>query len=294
MNLSPYSGGIMSSVKNLSDPAVESPSGNQRSAWGMQAPGMVKSRPVRDQVSDEEWQLRVNLAAAYRMMDVYGMTDMIYNHITARVPDAPDQFLINAYGFHYSEVTASNLHKINQEGEFTLRANTHYGINFPGFVIHGAIHLDRPDIHCVIHSHTRAGIAVSAMEGGLLPLSLLSMRFHGHLGYHDCEGVVVNMEERKTLVRDLGPHNAMILRNHGLLACGPSIAEAFNTHYMLEQACKIQVDAMGSGARLVVPPERVVAETARQFEPSVRRAYGVMEWEAMLRLLERRDPSYKD
>ena len=278
----------------LSDPSAPPAAGNNRSTWGMQAPALVASRPVRDQVSDAEWQTRVDLAAAYRLMDVYGMTDMIYNHITARVPDAPGEFLINAYGFHYSEITASNLHKIDHEGNFTLRADTHYGINFPGFVIHGAVHQARPDVHCVIHSHTRAGVAVSAMAGGLLPLSLLSMRFHGHLGYHDCEGVVVDLDERKTLVRDLGGHDAMILRNHGLLACGASIAEAFNTHYMLEQACKIQVDVMGGGATPVLPPESVVAETARQFEPGVRRAYGVMEWEALRRLLDRHDASYQD
>lgn len=283
---------------STTESAVEIPVANvamtSRSVMGMQAPGVIQPRSVRDQVSDEEWQTRVDLAAAYRLMVRYGMTDMIYNHITARLPDNTEEFLINAYGLHYSEVNASNLHRINHEGEITLRGNSHYGINFPGFVIHGAVHLARPDVNCVVHSHSRAGIAVSAMKAGLLPLSLLGMRFSGHIGYHDCEGIVVNMDERETLVRDLGTHNAMMLRNHGVLVCGPTIAEAFNSHYMLEQACKIQVDAMSAGTELVMPPPEVVSQTARMFEPGVRRAFGVMEWEAMLRLLDRDDPSFRE
>ena len=265
-----------------------------RSVMGAQAPGVIQSRPVRDQVSPEEWQMRVDLAAAYRLMVRFGMTDMIYNHITARAPDRPDEFLINAYGLHYAEVTASNLHRINHEGEITQRGNTHYGVNFPGFVIHGAIHAARPDVNCVVHSHTRAGIAVGAMKVGLLPLCLFAMRFTGHIGYHDCEGIVVNMDERESLVRDLGPHNVMMLRNHGVLACAPTIAEAFNTHYMLEQACKIQVDAMVSGTELVLPKAGVPEQAAHMFEPGVRRAFGVLEWEALLRILDKEEPSYRD
>lgn len=280
------------------DAVVEKPAAQvamkSRSVLGMQAPGVIPSRPIRDQVSNAEWQTRVDLAAAYRLMVRYGMTDMIYNHITARVPDKPQEFLINAYGLHYSEVNASNLHRINHEGEITLRGNSHYGINFPGFVIHGAVHQGRTDVNCIVHSHTRSGVAVSAMKVGLLPLSLFGMRFSGNIGYHDCEGTVVKMDERDTLVRDLGKHNVLMLRNHGLLVCGPSVAEAFNSHYMMEQACKIQVEAMCSGAELVMPPPEIVAETAYLFEPNVRRAFGVMEWEAMLRLLDREDPSFRD
>jgi ribulose-5-phosphate 4-epimerase/fuculose-1-phosphate aldolase len=267
---------------------------SSHSVRGVQEEGSVPTRSIRDEVSEAEWNTRVDLAAAYRLMVRYGMTDMIYNHITARVPGSPDEFLINAYGLHYSEINASNLHRINHDGEITLRGNTHYGINFPGFVIHGAIHEARSDVNCIIHSHTRSGVAVSAMKVGLLPLSLLGMRYSGHIGYHDCEGTVVQMDERVSLVRDLGSNNAMMLRNHGLLACGPTIAEAFNSHYMLDQACKIQVDAMSSGAELVMPPPKVVEETARLFEPNVRRAFGVMEWGAMIRLLDREDPSYKN
>lgn len=265
-----------------------------RSAMGQQVPSVVASRPIRDQVSAAEWEARVDLAAAYRLMVRFGMTDMIYNHITARVPDRPDEFLINAYGLHYSEVTASNLHRINHEGEITQRGSSHYGVNFPGFVIHGAVHLARPDVNCVIHSHTRAGIAVSTMKAGLLPLCLFGMRFAGNIGYHDCEGIVVGLEERETLVRDLGPHNVMMLRNHGVLACGPTIAEAFNTHYMLEQACKVQVDAMTSGTELMLPPNHAVEQAAHMFQPNVRRPFGIMEWEALRRLLDKEDPSYRD
>ena len=263
-----------------------------RSVMGQQAPGVIQSRATRDQVSAEEWEIRVDLAAAYRLMVRYGMTDMIYNHITARVPDRPDEFLINAYGLHYSEVTASNLHRINHDGEITQRGSTHYGVNFPGFVIHGAIHQARPDVNCVIHSHTRAGIAVSAMKVGLLPLCLFGMRFANDIGYHDCEGVVVGVEERETLVRDLGAHNVMMLRNHGVLACGPTVAEAFNMQYMLEQACKVQVDTMTSGTELVLPSRNAVEQAAHMFAPDVRRAFGVLEWEALRRLLDKEDPSY--
>ena len=264
-----------------------------RSVMGAQAPGAVQSRPVRDQVSAQEWQMRVDLAAAYRLMVRFGMNDMIYNHLTARVPGLPDEFLINGYGLHYSEITASNLHRINHEGEITQRGDTHYGINYPGFIIHGALHAARADVNCVIHAHTRAGIAVSAMKAGIMPLSLAGMRFFGRVGYHDCQGIVTGMEERESLVQDLGPHNVMMLRNHGTLACGPTVAEAFNTQYMLEQACGIQVDALTAGAELVLPPPEVIAHTAHMFEPGVRRPFGIMEWEALIRLLDQEDPSYR-
>jgi ribulose-5-phosphate 4-epimerase/fuculose-1-phosphate aldolase len=267
---------------------------DNQSVRGMQSPGVISHTPVRDRVSETEWRTRVDLAACYRLMVVYGMTDMIYNHITARLPDAPEQFLINGYGLHYSEITASSLHRIDHDGEIVMRGNTHYGINHPGFVIHSAVHKARPDVNCVVHSHTRAGVAVSALKCGLLPLSLLAMRFHGRIGYHDCEGTVVELGEQGRIVKDLGPHNAMILRNHGLLACGPTTAEAFNTHYMLDTSCKIQVDAMSCRSDLVMPSPEVLERTAYLFQPEVRRPYGLMEWEAMLRLLDRQDPSYKN
>jgi ribulose-5-phosphate 4-epimerase/fuculose-1-phosphate aldolase len=282
------------SQKTLAEMPIANIAMTSRSVMGVQAPGVVESRPVRDLVSPAEWQLRVDLAAAYRLMVKFGMNDMIYNHLTARSPDRPDEFLINAYGLHYSEINASNLHRINHEGVITQRGNTHYGVNYPGFIIHGAVHEARADVNCIIHAHTRAGIAVSAMKAGLLPLCFAGMRFAGQIGYHDCQGIVTDMGERESLVRDIGSHNVMMLRNHGTLACGPSVPEAFNTQYMLEQACKIQVDAMASGTELVIPPQEVIAHTSLMFQPSVRRAFGVMEWEAMLRLLDKEDPSFRD
>lgn len=263
------------------------------SVRGMQAPGVIQARPMRDRVSDEEWQMRVHLAACYRLMHVYGMTDMIYNHVTARVPGEPDHFLINAYGYHYSEITASNLHKVNHAGEIIERADTHYGINHAGYVIHSAVHAARPDVQCVIHSHTRAGVAVAAMKCGLLPISLSALRFMGHIAYHDFEGTVVHLDEQERLVRHLGEHNAMILRNHGLLTCGPTIAQAFNAHYVLNFSCQIQVDAMASGAELLTPDQSIIDETSRLFRPEVRRPYGEMEWDAMLRMLDRQDASFR-
>lgn len=264
------------------------------SARGMVAPALVRSTPIRDRVSPAEWQARVDLAACYRLMHLFDMTDMIYNHISARLTEEPEHLLINAYGLHYSEITASSLHKIDHEGEIVLRANTHYGINHAGFVIHSAVHSARPEVQCVIHTHTRAGIAVSAMKKGLLPLSLHAMRFSNQVSYHDCEGTVVNLSEREQIVRNLGSNDALVLRNHGLLMCGQSIPEAFNAMYTLEQACRIQVDLMSAGANLHWPSQQAQDVTAHLFKRDVRRPYGVMEWEAMLRLVERHDPSFKE
>src|SRR5690606_32545680 len=169
---------------------------------------------LEGKVSDAEWQTRVNLAACYRLVDKYGMTDLIYNHITARIPGT-EHLLINLYGLLYKEITASNLVKIDAEGNIIAKPDTDYDINKSGYVIHGAIHKARPDVQCVIHTHTRAGIAVSVMKCGLLPMSQTSMRFVGHIGYHGYEGPAVNLDERERIVEDLGPHDALIMRNHG-------------------------------------------------------------------------------
>src|SRR5256886_2755351 len=202
-------------------------------------------KSVRGAVSAAEWQTRVDLAACYRLMDCYAMTDLIYNHITARIPGT-DHLLINLYGLLYREITASSLVKIDVEGNILQKPDTDYAINKSGYVIHGAIHKARPDVSCIIHTHTRAGMAVAAMKCGLLPLSQTSIRFEGHIGYHDYEGPAVDLAERERLVADLGPHDAMILRSHGLLTCGPSIPEAFNTVYQHELACRTQVDVMAA------------------------------------------------
>jgi ribulose-5-phosphate 4-epimerase/fuculose-1-phosphate aldolase len=240
---------------------------------------------IKDEVSPEEWQTRLQLAACYRLVDKYEMTDLIYNHITARIPGT-EYLLINLYGLLYKEITASSLVKIDVEGEIIFKLETDYGINKSGYVIHGAIHKARPEVKCVLHTHTRAGIAVSAMKCGLLPLSQTSIRFHGHIGYHDYEGPAVDLDERERIVADLGAHDALIMRNHGLLTCGPTIQQAFNTMYQLEQSCRSQVDAMAARTDLTMPGENVLAHTAHLYQPSTRRPYGVLEWPAMIRLLD--------
>ena len=255
-------------------------------------------KSIRDEVGPDEWQARLDLAACYRLVDRFGMTDLTYNHITARIPGGDDHLLINLYGLLYKEITASSLVKIDVEGNVVWKPNTDYGLNVSGYVIHGAIHKARPDAKCIIHTHTRAGIAVSAMACGLLPLSQTSIRFHGHIGYHDYEGPAVDLDERERLVRDLGPHDAMIMRNHGLLTCGPTIPQAFNLMYQLEQSCRSQVDAMAARTELTMPGENVLAHTAHMYQPGTRRPYGILEWPAMLRLLEADErmsgfPSYR-
>lgn len=260
----------------------------------MSTPVIIKRRPIRDQVSEQEWQVRVNLAACYRLIARYGMTDLIYNHATARVPDEGEHLLINAYGLLYTEICASNLHKIDRTGAIVLRADTPYGINQAGYVIHSAVHDARHDVECVIHTHTRAGMAVSAMKCGLLPLTQTAMRFHNRLGYHDYESVAIDTDEQPRLVRDLDSHDALILRNHGLLTCGRSVAEAFNLLYWLEMACRAQVDAMASGAELTLPGEEIAEKTATLYDPGTRRVFGELEWDAMLRQLDRDDPSYRE
>ena len=254
--------------------------------------GLDLGRAVREQVSPEEWETRVDLAACYRLADLHGMTEMVANHISARVPGTEGQFLINPYGMFYEEITASSLVKIDLEGNVLLNA-TEYGVNQPGYVIHSAVHGARPDVACVIHTHTIAGMAVSAMRCGLLPLVQTSMRF-ARIAYHDYEGVVLDLGERERLVRDLGDHDGMVLRNHGLLVVGASIPEAFNNAYRLERACQVQVAAMAGGAELVLPPDDVVAQTYQRYRPGVRRRFGLLEWPALLRRLDRLDPSFRD
>jgi len=253
-----------------------------------------RPRPIQDQVSAVEWATRVDLAAAYRLVAKYGMTDLVYNHISARVPGEDGHFLINQYGLLYAEMTASSFYKIDLAGRVVLAPEGEYGINEAGYVIHSAVHAARHDVACVIHTHTRAGSAVSAMTCGLLPLTQTAMRFFGRVAYHDYEGPAVDDAEKAHLVADLGAHDVMILRNHGLLTCGRSIAEAFNLMYWLEMACKMQVDALSSRVDLTLPTAEVAARTARFYTPGVRTVYGQMEWGAMLRQLDREDRSYRN
>jgi ribulose-5-phosphate 4-epimerase/fuculose-1-phosphate aldolase len=253
----------------------------------------IKLPSLRDRVPPGEWQARVDLAACYRLIALFGMSDLIYNHATVRVPGTPDELLINPYGYMYEEITASSLVRINLAGEVLFNPNADYEINHAGYVIHSAVHEARHDAQCVIHTHSRAGMAVSALKCGLLPLTQTAMRF-GNVAYHDYESVAIDLEERERLARDLGSAPVMILRNHGLLAVGPSVAEAFNALYWLELACRVQVDAQACNSELNIPPVEIQRKTAHLYEPATRRPFGILEWPAMLRYLDRRDASYRD
>jgi ribulose-5-phosphate 4-epimerase/fuculose-1-phosphate aldolase len=247
-------------------------------------------------MSDAERRARVDLAACYRLVARYGMTDLIYNHITARIPGT-DHLLINPFGLLYEEITASSLIKIDIEGNVLDPGNTRYGINRAGYVIHSAVHRGRSDVQCVIHTHTRAGVAVSAMRDGLLPISQTALRFLGRTGYHAYEGPAIDEGERVRLVASLGNNDALILRNHGLLTCGRTIAEAFLLMQRLETACRIQVSALAGGAPLL-PSDESQAKTTAMFNPVTGSAHvsisGSLEWEALIRVLDRSDPSYRD
>ncbi len=249
-----------------------------------------KQRPATTtRISEAERQVRVDLAAAYRLAYRHGWDDLIYTHISARVPSVHDEFLVNAFGLCFEEITASNLVKIDIDG--TIIGESEYPVNAAGFVIHGAIHKAVPEMTCVMHLHTPAGIAVSAMESGLLPLSQHAMRFHGRVAYHEFEGIALSPEEEKRLVADLGQHRVMILRNHGLLTCGESVAEAFVYMYYLEMACRIQIAAMAA-EQLHMPPTKIPALTASQFAEDIDPP-GSREWPAMLRRLDRECPDYR-
>src|SRR5258707_2795497 len=217
----------------------------------MSAHPLNKRKPVRDQVSRDEWQKRVDLAAAYRLVDLYGMTELSANHISTRVPGEEGAFLINPYGLLYDQMHASCFIKLDLAGNILFNP-TELGINKAGYVIHSAIHRPRHDVDCVIHTHTIAGMAVSAMKCGLLPLAQTSMRF-AKIGYHDYEGVAVDLDEQARLGRDLGEHSGLILRNHGFLAVGGSIPPAFYNIFKLERACQVQVMALSCNTQLQVP-----------------------------------------
>ena len=247
--------------------------------------------PLAARVSAAEWATRTDLAACYRIAAHFRMTDLVYTHISARVPGADGHFLINAYGLLFEEITASNLAKVTLAGE-VIEDETGLGINPAGYVIHSAIHGARHDVGCVMHTHTGAGLAVAAQRQGLLPLTQHAMRFAGGLAYHEYEGIALDLDERERLILDLGTHNAMILRNHGLLTCGATVRVAFDLMYYLERACQAQVGAMGAGAELVIPPAAVAQKVARQFARPGRTAPDT-QWAAMLRLLDRTDPSFR-
>jgi ribulose-5-phosphate 4-epimerase/fuculose-1-phosphate aldolase len=253
--------------------------------------GRVTIPSMRERVSPEEWEVRVNLAACYRLVDLYGMTDMIANHISARVPNEEGAFLINPYGMFYEEITASSLIKVDFDGNILSKPDFDYGINRAGYVIHSAIHKARPDVACVIHTHTWAGMAVSSLPCGLLPMTQTAMRF-ARVPRHRYEGVVIDLAEQARLVEDLGDADVMLLDNHGLLAVGPSIPEAFSNIYRLELACRAQIAALACGQGLVLPDQEIIEKTNYLYRPDVRRPFGILEWPGLLRRLARRDPSF--
>src|SRR5438445_6489514 len=258
----------------------------------MAVQSLGKGKTVRQRVTREEWERRVDLAAAYRLMDLHGMTEMSANHISTQVPGEEGAFLINPYGLMYDQMHASCFIQLDLAGNVLFNP-TEFGFNKAGYVIHSAIHGARHDVDCVIHTHTIAGMAVSAMECGLLPIAQTSMRF-ARIAYHDYEGVALKLEEQKRLVRDLGQHEGMVLRNHGLLTVGASIAEAFNSMLRLERACEVQVAALSCNTKLKLPPQDIVDESWRLYQPGVRRRFGILEWPALLKKLDRIDPSYRD
>jgi ribulose-5-phosphate 4-epimerase/fuculose-1-phosphate aldolase len=239
---------------------------------------------------DTEWQARCDLAACYRLLAHFGMQDTIYGHATVRVPGSPGEFLINPYGQMYSEITASSLVKIDHEG----RALSHSApVNAAGFVIHSAIHMARPDVDCVIHTHTRAGVAVSCLEEGVLPINQFALEFASSIAYHDYEGIALDLAERERLVADLGNANALVLRNHGMLTAAQTIPGAFYLFFYLEQTAKVQLDVMASGGKIKQIPVAVQEHTAQQYESHHNPVNtGVRSWPAMLRLLDRVNPGY--
>jgi ribulose-5-phosphate 4-epimerase/fuculose-1-phosphate aldolase len=248
------------------------------------------SGPSSTPITEAERQLRVDLAACYRLVAHYEMDDMFSTHISARVPGSDTHFLLNPYGVLFEQVTASDLVKVDLEGN--ILQDTPYSINSAGFVIHSVVHAARPDAKCVLHTHTVAGMAIASLEDGLLPLTQKSMRFYNRIGYHDYQGVADDLHEHQRLVRDLGSHNALVLRNHGLLTCGPTVARAFFLMKNLEKSCQAQLAAMASGGKLIQLSADLMEHAAGQVEHRLDgEASG---WSALRKKLDHIDPSYRN
>ncbi len=245
---------------------------------------------VRSQVSAEEWNTRVDLAACYRLIADFGWDDLVFTHVSARVPGTHD-FLINPYGFMFEEITASSLVRVDLEGRKTL--DSPYEINPAGYTIHSAIHAAREDAGCVLHVHTVAGVAVSAQKEGLLPISQPATLVMTSLSYHDYEGLAMNPDEKPRLQTDLGNTRNMILRNHGLLTVGRSVADAFLAMFVLQRACEAQVLAQSGGAELIKVPQAVL-DTVPEYSRQVMRGSGSnLVWPALLRKMDRLDSSFR-
>jgi len=238
----------------------------------------------------EEWNNRLDLAACYHLADYFNMSDIIWNHITAKTSSTKDTFLINKFGLRYDEITASNLLEINHDGEVI---NGEGEINDTGYIIHGAIHKNREDIACVMHTHSRAGLAISCLEEGLKPIIQDAAIFHNRISYHDWEGMSTEKDECERLSKNLGKNKVMILRNHGLLTCGNNISEAFMLMYYLDRACKNQIDTLSMGKKTIVPSDNIIEFAAGQYDDP-RFQLGKHEWPALLRLLDKNNSIYKN
>ncbi|GAB3662778.1 class II aldolase/adducin family protein [Ramlibacter alkalitolerans] len=246
---------------------------------------------LREVVSEQEWQLRVDLAACYRLIALYGWSDLVFTHVSARIPGPEHHFLINPYGLMFDEITASSLVKVDQS--CTKLIDSPFPVNPAGFVIHSCIHQAREDAGCVLHTHSRAGVAVSAQKCGLLPISQQSTFILPSLGYHGYEGVALRDEEKPRLQRDLGSNNFLLLRNHGLLTVGRTIADAFLHMYLFENACRIQIDAQAGGELVQIDP-RILSGMEEVMKKGSAGQGANIAWPALLRKLDRTDPSYKD
>ena len=247
---------------------------------------------VKSQVGEEEWKLRVDLAACYRLVALYGWDDLIFTHISARLPGPDHHFLINPYGMTFDEVTASSLVKIDLEGRKLM--DSPYEINPAGFTIHSAIHAARDDAKCVLHTHSLNGVAVSATKQGVLPISQQSVFVLASLGYHDYEGVALHEGEKPRLVRDLGDKSFLMLRNHGILTVGATIPDAFLLMYLFEAACTIQIRAQSTHGELISVDPKIVAGATMMAKQVTRAAGGTLAWPGLLRKLDRIDRSYRD
>lgn len=251
----------------------------------------AEAAPRRNDVSPAEWEARVDLAAAHRMAAINKWTDLIFNHFTVRVPDEPDRFLIKRHSLFFEEVTASNLVKVDLDGE---PVGIERDVNLAGFIIHSAVYKARPDVNAVMHLHSQAGTALSAKKGGLRFLCQEAMLFYNRIGYHDFEGIALDTGECERLGRDLSGHKTMILRNHGLLTCGDSVADATLNLRTLIQVAEMQLQAEAGGAELTEPPAEVCERTARQFEALHAKSKRRDEWQGVLRWLDRADPTYRN
>lgn len=251
---------------------------------------------MKELVTPEEWQLRCDLAACYRLVALYGMSDLVFTHISAKLPASvtggEEQFLINPYGLLFDEITASSLVKVDMA--CNKLHESPFPVNPAGFTIHSAVHAARPDVACVLHTHTRAGVAVSAQEAGVLPISQQSTFVLASLAYHDYEGVAFRPDEGPRLQKDLGTANFLVLRNHGLLTCGPSVADAFLAMYTFENACRIQIDAQSGGSELIHVDPRILVGMAQVLKHVTADQGAQIAWPALLRRLDRELPGYAD